>query len=469
MDSDATLAHRGDRGRGELRHPHPPLLHHEGLVHGLAAVVHADRVRKRFFLHEQAAVLQHLDRHAPSDVTVGSSQRSRRGCHEAARVDDRDHRQTVALSDVEVGGVVARSDLERAGAELRINGIVGDELDAALDHRHEDIASDERLPAFVVGMHRDGHVGHDRLRARGRDDERRIAGLGVGPRIAHEVERVGPLDVLELEVRIRRLAAHAPVHDPIGAVEVTALEQPDEVRSHGALLRRLHREVAPRPVQRAPEETQLLLDARPVVVHPLPHLGEELLASEVVAADLVLRELVLHHLLRDDPGVVGARHIQRRLAEHAVPARHEVLVSAEAERVPEVEVAGDVRQRQHHHERLVRVALVGREEARALPPAVEVLLDGGRTVVLLAERHDRLRWIQLLFRHRHLRDLLLKSKAPSRLRTKRGLVVPLQFPSSHVIDLLDPRSAAQSADNGCLRSDSRATSRPCSPRRASSR
>jgi len=38
-----------------------------------------------------------------------------------------------------------------------------------------------------------------------------------------------------------------------------------------------------------------------------------------------------------------------------------------------------------------------------------------------------------------------------------------------VIDFPDPRSAAQSADNGCLRSDSRATSRPCSPRRASSR
>src|SRR5206468_12567373 len=117
----------------------------------------------------------------------------------------------------------------------------------------------------------------------------------------------------------------------------------------------------------------------------------------------------------------------------------------------------------------VRIALVGREEPVVFPPLVEVLLDGGRTVVLLAERHDRLRWIQFFFRHRHLRPPSQNQEAPSRLRTKRGLVVPLQFPSSHVIDLLDPRSAAQSADNGCLRSDSRATSHPCSPRRASSR
>src|SRR5438552_3445971 len=47
-----------------------------------------------------------------------------------------------------------------------------------------------------------------------------------------------------------------------------------------------------------------------------------------------------------------------------------------------------------------------RDQSREQPPAVASLRDGGRRVVLLAEGHDGLRWVQLLFGHRHLRDLL---------------------------------------------------------------
>ncbi len=175
------------------------------------------------------------------------------------------------------------------------------------------------------------------------------------------------------------------MHDPIGAIEVALLEKPDEVRTHGMLLRWLHGEIRARPVQGTSEHPQLPLDAGAVVVHPFPHLLEELLAAQLLAGDALLRELVLDDDLRDDPGVVGARHVKRGLPSHAVVAGHEVLVATETERVTDVQVARDVRQRQHHDERLLGVAWVGREEPALFPPRVEVGLDGGRVEVLFRQ------------------------------------------------------------------------------------
>ena len=320
-------------------------------------------------------------------LAIRPGERPRGGCHHPPLVDHGQDRQAVPLADLEVGGVVAWRDLHRAGPERGIDGLVRDDLHATLDLGYEHLAAHEGPPALDARMHRDRDVGHDRLGARrGHDDVGRSRGHLLGPGVADVVERIRALHVERLEIGVGRLVLEAPVHDPVGAIEVSAPVEPDEVRPHRALLRRLHREVRPRPVERAPEHPQLSLDPRPVVVHPPPHLGDELLASEGLARDPLFRELVLDHHLGDDPGVIGAGHVERGLALHAVVARHEVLVAAEAEGVTEVEIPRDVGQRQHHHERRFPTALVGREEAASLPPVVEVGLDGGRTEVLLSER-----------------------------------------------------------------------------------
>ncbi len=343
-------------------------------------------MRDRLLLHEEPRLPEARDHVKPCGVAVGAGEHARRGRHAPCLVDDGEHGQPVSLADLEVGRVVARRDLQRAGAERRIYGLVRDDGHAPLRDRDEDVLADVALPALVVGVHGDGDVGHDRLGACGRDDQvGRARGGAGGPRVLHVGERVRPLDVLRLEVGVRRLAGEAPVDDAIRAVEVALLVEPDEVRAHGALLRRLHREVRPRPVERAAEHPELTLDARPVVVHPLPHLGEELLARKAaLLGQALLRELFLDDDLGDDPGVVGPRHVEGRLAAHAVPARHEVLIAAERQRVPEVQIACDVRERQHHHERTHarRILLRRREEAGALPPLVEVALDDGRVPVL---------------------------------------------------------------------------------------
>ena len=246
MDLDVAVAHGLDRGRREPLHAHPPLFHHERLIHRPAALVHAHRMRDRLLLHEEALVPEELHHHLTRGLAVRAGERSGGGRHHPALVDDREHRETVALTDLEVGRIVAWGDLERTCAECRIDGAVGDDLHAPLHPRHEDVLADHRLPPGVVGM--DGHrdVRDDRLGARRRNDHVRRAGRHpVRPRIAHVVERVCALDVLDLEVGIGRLAFRTPVDDAVRAIEMLVLVEADEVCSHRALLRRLHREVRP--------------------------------------------------------------------------------------------------------------------------------------------------------------------------------------------------------------------------------
>ncbi len=82
-----------------------------------------------------------------------------------------DHREMVALADLEVVEVVGRRDLHGAGALLRIGIVVGDDRDAAPDQRQHHRFADEVLVALVFGMHRDRGVAQHGLRPRRRDDD----------------------------------------------------------------------------------------------------------------------------------------------------------------------------------------------------------------------------------------------------------------------------------------------------------
>ena len=138
--------------------------------------------------------------------------------------------EPVVAADLEVDGVVARRDLERAGAELRVDALVGDHRHAALDDGHDDLAPDRVAVALVVGMHRHRDVGEDRRRAHGRDRDRALA---VGERVANVVRACRRrLDVLDLEVRDRRLVVRAPVDDPVRAVDPARFPETDEERHH---------------------------------------------------------------------------------------------------------------------------------------------------------------------------------------------------------------------------------------------
>ena len=260
----------------------------------------------------------------------------------------------MTLPDVEVGRVMARRDLERAGAELPVHGGVADDLHPALDHGHQDLSPDQTSPPVVLGVHRDGRVGQDRLRPRRRDDHVRRAGRnGIGPRVTHIAQLIGADDVLRLEIGVGRPAREAPMDDPVRTVQVPPPVEADEMDPHAPLHVGIHREVHPRPVEGTAEHPELPVDARLVVLHPPPHLAKELLPIEAFlllrrVGPLLLRaellgELLLDDDLGDDPSVVRSREPERRLAAHPMPPGHEILVPPEAQGVPEVQVAGHVR------------------------------------------------------------------------------------------------------------------------------
>ena len=105
--------------------------------------------------------------------------------------------ETVAAPDLEVVGVMRRRDLQRAGPELGLDVVVGDDLQSAPDERQDRRLADQAPVAVVVGMDRDRRVGEHRLRPHGRDRDRAGAGR---ERVVDVVERVLALDLLDLEV-----------------------------------------------------------------------------------------------------------------------------------------------------------------------------------------------------------------------------------------------------------------------------
>ena len=78
------------------------------------------------------------------------------------------------MADLEVVRVVRRRHLDRAGAEGRIDVLVGDDRDRPVGQRQRDLGADQVLVPLVVGMHRHGGVAEHRLGAGGGHDDRRV-------------------------------------------------------------------------------------------------------------------------------------------------------------------------------------------------------------------------------------------------------------------------------------------------------
>ena len=73
--------------------------------------VHRDRVGDWLFFHEKILLAEEVDHHLPAGLAIGASERSGGRRHHPALVDHREHRQAVALADLEVGLVVPGRDL----------------------------------------------------------------------------------------------------------------------------------------------------------------------------------------------------------------------------------------------------------------------------------------------------------------------------------------------------------------------
>ena len=131
-------------GRRELVHAHEPLQRDERLdaLAGALAVGHG--VDVLVARADEALLLEVGD-----DALAGVEHRQARVAlarlrgHEPVLADDADALEAVAVADLEVVGVVAGRDLQRARAEVRLDVVVGDDRQAPPDERQDELLADE--------------------------------------------------------------------------------------------------------------------------------------------------------------------------------------------------------------------------------------------------------------------------------------------------------------------------------------
>ncbi len=230
LDLQAAVAHRLDRARGELVHAHEPLQRDQRLDPLARAV------RERHVVHvglraRDPPLLAQLGHHGLARVERGHpGELPGRLGHAAVLADRGDLLEAVLAADLEVVGIVAGRDLQRAGAELGLDVGVGDDRQPAADEREDRRLPHEPRVALVVGVHRDRRVGEHRLRAHGGDGQRAAAG---GQRVVDVVEGVADLPLLHLEVRDRRARARVPVDEVVVTVDQALVVEGHEHLQHG--------------------------------------------------------------------------------------------------------------------------------------------------------------------------------------------------------------------------------------------
>ena len=372
------------RGLGERRHLDEPLRRGHRLNGGAAAVAGAYVVLVVLNLDQPAAFLKVLYNRLAALVAVHALVLAAVCVDGRVLVEHENLLEVMALTHLEVVRVVARRNLNTAGAELHINVLVTENRNLAVHDREDAGLADEVLVALVVRVDSNAGIAHEGLRTGGRNHQLARA---VRQRIA-DVPQLARLGfVLNLSVGQRSRAVRAPVDDAVALVDKALVVQVYEYLADrlGAAL--VHGEALAVPVAGGTELFKLADNAAAELVLPRPYALKELLAAEVVTGQaLLLAEVLLYFDLGCNTGVIGARHPQRLVALHALGADEDILQGL-VECVAHVQLAGNIRRRDNDGVRfLVRIDL-GVEEAGIDPELVQLVLDRFRVVGLRQFAH----------------------------------------------------------------------------------
>ena len=394
-DPDPALRHGVERRLGEFIHTNEPLVGEVGLDGRLRAVGVSQFDHPVLHLHQLPSSLE-----ITHDLVAGLLDREplvgpRLGVERAFRVEDVDHRQRAAATDVVVVGIVGRRNLHAAGAHLGFGPLVSYErngpaeerqadMPAGLRHRserlevREDVAAtgreviDGRVEIGVFldrrccslfpkrglggvegesrgGVNGHGGVAEERLGPRGGHRHAlRLARLRIDDVVADVPEVALHLLVKHLVVANGGLQERVPVDEPLPATHEPFLEEPEERLADGCRALVVEREPGAIPVAARPEVTKLAEDPLLVLLLPGPDAAHQRLAAEVMAGEFfLLEEPPLYHGLRGDARVVRAGHPEGEEALHP-PRADEHVLKRVVEGVAEVKRAGHVRRRDHN-------------------------------------------------------------------------------------------------------------------------
>ena len=158
--------------------------------------------------------------------------RNSRTIDPAIRSQDIDDRQIVTLTDFEIEFVVRRRDFQHAGAEFRIDRLIGDDRNLRAIKRSPDLFSDKASETLVVWVHCDADVGHDCFRTRRRDFDE--APRLVDDFVAHVIQSSFLRFRDDFLVGERGLRGRVPIDHALAAIDQSVVVKIDENFVHGA-------------------------------------------------------------------------------------------------------------------------------------------------------------------------------------------------------------------------------------------
>ena len=227
-------------------------------------------------------------------------------------IHDVDDGKVVAQSDLVVGLVVRRRNLQDARSEFKIHRIVPDDREQGFRlqrKRATHVHPDKVCIAFILRAHSDRRVAHDGLRTcRGNFEP----GAGLLNDLQFEMVKVSLLlfgdDFL---IAQRGKGDRAPVDHSPTAVDKALGVQINEDLLYLAGIGLIHSESLACPVTGAAEFLELLDDDTTVLFLPLPDLLEKINPSKIMSGFLfLLAEHPFHHCLGGNACMVGSRQPQ---------------------------------------------------------------------------------------------------------------------------------------------------------------
>ncbi len=398
----APIGHRRARGLGQLLGIHEPLVGQHRLDHDIRAIpeglhdllvfdargflarlivsVHHHQAERDDVLHHRLARVKpvHADiffRHGA--VYVG---------HARLLIHEAQHGQPMALGDLIVVEIMRAGDLYRAGAEVRVGILIGNDRDQAFGQRQAHQFADNRFVTRIIRVHRHRAVAEHGFRAR-RGNRDPVAllfednipvlillDIGVGLPAFERVFEVphSPIDfaVLDFEIGNRGLEMRVPVDQPLVAIDEALIIERHEDLLHGLAQSLIHGEALARPVGGDAEPLVLTDNRAAGFFLPGPDTFGEFFPCEIGTLLLLQREIALDHHLRRDAGMVGARLPEHILAAHPLePDQH--ILEGMVQRMAHMQDAGDIRRRDHDAIGLGSRVHARLETAGILPRLVE--------------------------------------------------------------------------------------------------
>ena len=353
-------------------HVYEPLEADQGLDHRAAPLAVSHRVAVVFHFLQAAQAFQLLHHQAPGLETLHSGVLAGRPGHRAVQADDVDEGQVVTLSDLEVHRVVARSHLQRAGAELHVDGVVPHHRYLPVHDGQDGLPAPYAVVARVVGV--DGHCGVAQHGLRPGGGHGHPGGRVAGQRVADVIELAVDVLVIDFQVGQGGGAPGAPVDYALVPVDQPLAVEVDECRADGPAGTGVQGELVALPVGGDAQAAGLLVDYAAELLHVVPHELDETLPAQLVAVPPLFGQAPLDRPLGGDAGVVGAGQPQGGYAGHPAPADQGVFQRL-LKGVAQVQLTGHVGRRHDDYVGLLALAYAGVEVALGLPVLVDALFN----------------------------------------------------------------------------------------------